>query len=186
MVASVPEFREAPERQAEAPGQLLGDRDRLLGRLGEVGAAADPPGHRGDHPRVGVADQHHPVAAVQVDVLVAVDVPDPAAGTVADPDRLRAGDLPAGGDPAGQRPPGPLQQRPRAGLAVQERLLLLGDQLVEPGLHRHRQHHRPVSYPISRATPRLASWLAMIARWISEVPSQMRSTAPHVSAAGSS
>jgi hypothetical protein len=32
----------------------------------------------------------------------------------------------------------------------------------------------------------LASWLAMIARWISEVPSQMRSTAPLASAAGSS
>ena len=33
-----------------------------------------------------------------------------------------------------------------------------------------------VSYPVSRPTPRLASWPAMIARWISEVPSQILST----------
>ena len=32
------------------------------------------------------------------------------------------------------------------------------------------------SYPVSRATPRLASWSAMMARWISEVPSQILST----------
>ena len=33
-----------------------------------------------------------------------------------------------------------------------------------------------VSYPVSGPAPRLASWSAMIDRWISEVPSQILST----------
>src|SRR6478672_9363376 len=52
--------------------------------------------------RVGVAGQGGAVAAVQVDVLVAVDIPDLRAAAAAEPDRLRHGDLPAGGDAAGE------------------------------------------------------------------------------------
>ena len=52
--------------------------------------------------RVGVAGQGGAVAAVQVDVLVAVDVLDLRAAAVAQPDRLRRGDLPARGDTAGE------------------------------------------------------------------------------------
>ena len=70
---------EAPQRQPEPAGQLLGDDDRVLGRLGEVRALGDPALHRLDDRRVGVADDHHAVAAVQVDVLGAVDVPHPRA-----------------------------------------------------------------------------------------------------------
>jgi hypothetical protein len=68
---------EAPQRQPEAPLELLGDHDGLGGRLGEVGALGDPLGDRRHHRRMGVADRHDPVAAVQVHVLVAVGVPDP-------------------------------------------------------------------------------------------------------------
>ena len=70
---------EAPLGQAEAPGQLLGDRDRAVGRGGEVGAFVDPRLDRGADGRVGVADAHHAEAVVEVDVFVAVDVPDAAA-----------------------------------------------------------------------------------------------------------
>jgi len=49
-----------------------------------------------------VAGQGGAVAAVQVDVLVAVDVPDLRAAAVTQPDRLRRGDLPAGSDAAGE------------------------------------------------------------------------------------
>jgi hypothetical protein len=45
--------------------------------------------------RMGVAGQGGAVAAVQVDVLVAVDVIDLRALAMAQPDRLRRGDLPA-------------------------------------------------------------------------------------------
>ena len=107
MVASVPELREPPLRQAEPAGELLRDRQRVLGGLGEVGAAGDLAADRLDDRRVRVPGQRDAVAAVQVDVLVAVDVVELGAAAVAEPDRLRAGDLPARGHAAGQRAPRP-------------------------------------------------------------------------------
>ena len=69
IVASVPELLKRHSGQPEAPAELLGHDDRVLGRLGEVGAERHPALHRLDDGRVGVADHHHAVAAVQVDVL---------------------------------------------------------------------------------------------------------------------
>ncbi len=66
---------EAPQRQPEAAGELDRDGDQVGHRLGEVGAEPDPPADRLDDRRVGVADHHRAEAGVQVDVLVAVDVP---------------------------------------------------------------------------------------------------------------
>ena len=67
---------EAPSGQAEAAGEFGRDRDGVRGGLGEVGALAglflDGFGDGG----MGVAGQGGAVAAVQVHVLVAVDVPD--------------------------------------------------------------------------------------------------------------
>ena len=103
---------EAPQGQPEAPAELLGHDDGVLGRLGEVGAERHPALHRLDDRRVGVTDEHHAVAGVQVDVLGPVDVVAPSTLPVADPDRARAGDHPAGRGPAGERrrrpaPPSP-------------------------------------------------------------------------------
>jgi hypothetical protein len=67
-----------------------------------VGALRDLRFDGFDDGGVTVAGQGGAVAAVQVDVLVAVDVVDLRALAVAEPDRLRRGDLPAGGDAAGQ------------------------------------------------------------------------------------
>jgi hypothetical protein len=60
----------------EASGQLLGYVDRVLRRLCEVGAAADLLSHSIDDGGMSVAGQTGPVAAVQVDVFVSVDVED--------------------------------------------------------------------------------------------------------------
>src|SRR5204862_1366400 len=99
--------------------------------LGEVGA---PPGlgaDRLDHGRMRVPGQGRPVAAVQVDVLVAVDVVDHAAAAVAQPDWLRHRDLPAGRDAAGQRAASPGRHPCGLRLPPQEDLLLLGDDVPE-------------------------------------------------------
>jgi hypothetical protein len=84
MVASVPEFA----------NRHRGHGDGVLRRLGEVGAALDLGLDRPDDGGVGVPGEGRAVAAVQVHVLVAVGVVDLAAGAVAEPDRLRLGDLP--------------------------------------------------------------------------------------------
>jgi hypothetical protein len=86
---------EPPQRQPEAAGQFLRDQDRGRSRLGEVRAQRHLAADRLDDRRVGVAGQRGAVPAVQVDVLVAVHVVDLGALAVAEPDRLRAGDLPA-------------------------------------------------------------------------------------------
>src|SRR5215470_16651781 len=94
--------REPPLRQAEPAGQLLGDGQRVAGRLGEVRAAGDLVLDRGHDCRVCVPGHGRAVAAVHVDVFIAVDVIDLRACAVAEPDRLRARDLPVRGHTAGQ------------------------------------------------------------------------------------
>ncbi len=95
MVASVPELANRHSGWPNRRGQFTGNHHRVLGRLGEVRAPGDLAGHRRDDRRVCVPGQAHAVAAVQVHVLVAVDVIDLGAAAVAEPDRLRRGDLPA-------------------------------------------------------------------------------------------
>src|SRR2546423_14690932 len=56
--------------------------------LREMRAAGGAFVDRFDDQRVGVPDHHDAEAVVKVDILVAVDVPDPAAFTVIDEDRL--------------------------------------------------------------------------------------------------
>jgi hypothetical protein len=71
---------------------------------------------------------------VQVHVLVAVDVVDLRAAAVAQPDRLRRGDLPARGDTAREVLPGLPGQPGGLGLTPDEDLFLLGDDLLELGI----------------------------------------------------
>src|SRR5206468_4144423 len=93
-----------------------------------------------------------------------------------DPHRLGPVDLPARGDPAGQRPDRPLGEGGGSRLAFDEPALLPFDQRVDVRpLSGPAQRHR-ASYPTIAGTPRLKSWSATITRWISEVPSQIRST----------
>ena len=125
--------REAPERQAEPSRELLGHDDRVLGRLREVGAATDPLGDGPDDCRVRVADRVDAVSTVEVDVLVAVHVEHARPLAPVDPDGLGAVDLPVRRHAASERPPGPLRQRGRPGLALDEGPFLAFDQLVESG-----------------------------------------------------
>ena len=67
---------EPPQRQIEAAGQFARDPDGVLGRLGEMGSAPHPVAHRLDDRRMGMSGNRCAVAAVHVDVLVAVDVVD--------------------------------------------------------------------------------------------------------------
>ena len=124
---------EAPPGQPEAPAELLGHDHGVLGRLGEVRAELHPALDGRDDGGVRVADEHHAVAGVQVDVLGPVEVVDLRPLPVADPDGARAGDHPAGGGPTGERAPGPLPHRRRAWLAGEERVLLPGDQVGDRG-----------------------------------------------------
>ena len=80
---------EAPFGLMKAARELAGDDHGILDRLGEVRAAADLGADRVDDLGVGVADDHHAKTVVEVHVLVAVDVPDPAALSVLDEDRVR-------------------------------------------------------------------------------------------------
>src|ERR1700689_2298077 len=65
---------EPPQRQLEPLGQLPGDSQRVASWLSEVGAARTLPLNGFDDRRVRVPGQRDTVAAVQVDVLVPVDV----------------------------------------------------------------------------------------------------------------
>ena len=89
MFDSVPEFVKRQERQAEAAVQLLGDLHRLLGGGAEVGAERGALADRRDDRGVGVALDHRAEAVVEVDVLVAVDVPDARALAALDVDGPR-------------------------------------------------------------------------------------------------
>src|SRR5215471_14062332 len=93
--------------------------------------------NRLDDRGVRVPGQPHAVAAVQVHVLVAVDVIDLGTEAVAKPDRLWRGDLPARRHPAGQRPGRQGGRLPRPWLAFGEDSLLLGDDLGEVGWQSH-------------------------------------------------
>ena len=129
MVASVPELA---RRHLGRPKRLASSVATAM--ASGVGWAKWVPflGLLGDSLRdggVGVARQRGAVAAVQVDVLVAVHVPHLRAAAVTEPDRLRRGDLPARSDPAGQVVAGLVGQAFGARLAADEDLLLRRDDL---------------------------------------------------------
>src|ERR1700681_987289 len=94
-------------------------------------------------------DRSTTVSAVQVDVFDAVGIDDRRTFAAADPERLRTRDLPTRGHPAGQRGAGARRQVARAGLALHDERLLLGDQLVKtlvnPGGGCSRGVHRRLS-----------------------------------------
>ena len=124
---------EPPQRQAEPAASSSATSMAASVGWAKWVPASDLRPDRLDDGRMRVSGQAGAVAAVQVDVLVAVDVEDLGAGAVAEPDRLGRGDLPARGDPAGQRVVGPLPHGPGAGLALDEGPFLAGDELVESG-----------------------------------------------------
>ena len=134
MVASVPELanrqRGRPKRRASS---------RATATAFGVGwakwvPAADLGGYGLLYGGVRVAREGGAVAAVQVHVLVAVDVVDLRAMAVAQPDRLRCGDLPARGDPAGQVLLSRLGEVSGVRLAADEDLFLGRDDLGELGI----------------------------------------------------
>src|SRR5258708_28753371 len=69
---------------------------------------------------MGVPDHHRPEAAVRIDELVAVDIPDARAAPLAQVDRVRVADLERRSDAERHRTPGPLEQRVRNGRRVDE------------------------------------------------------------------
>ena len=73
-----PSSRSAPARRLKRRHSSSANSTRVLGRRREVRAGASGPRDRLDDLRVRVADDHRAEAAVRVDVLVAVDVPDAA------------------------------------------------------------------------------------------------------------
>jgi len=88
-----------------------------------------------DDGRVGVAGQRGAVSAMQVDVLVAVDVVHLGAGAVAEPDWLWLGDLPVGCYPAGEHAAGMGGHLGGLGLAPREDgLLFCGESFDDGGL----------------------------------------------------
>ena len=132
IVASVPEL---VKRHRGRPKRLPSSSATMM--ASSVGWAKWVPGptrrvHSLDDRRVGVPGQARTVAAVHVDVFGPVDVVDLRAGAVADPDRLGACDLPARGHPPGEGADRTFAQLPGPGLAVDENLLLLGDDGVQP------------------------------------------------------
>ena len=84
----------------------LGGPDLVLAREAEAHAPAHPLVDMVVDPVVTVAQDHRAVAHPQVDELVAVDVPDPAALATVDVDRVLAPGPEVGVGAAGQRPTG--------------------------------------------------------------------------------
>ena len=128
-----PRVGEAPLGQPEPPGELAGHVQVVRHRLGEVGALGDPAADGVDDLGVGVADHHHPESVVEVDVLVSVHIPDPAAAPSVGEDRLRGSVLERGGDAPGHDLARLLPQLVGARPGLPESLLLTRDQLFDAG-----------------------------------------------------
>ena len=136
---------ESPLGLPETATELLGDHRVVGHRLGEMGAARELPLHRGDHGGMGMPDQHHPEAVVEVDVLVAVHVPYPAALTPVDEHRLGWLALKGAGDPTGDVLGRGAPHLERTGAMSAERRLFPGDQVPHAGLGRRGRGCRHVA-----------------------------------------
>ena len=126
-----PGVGEAPQRQAEATASSSATPIASSVGWAKWVPRADAGGDRLDEGGVAVTGDGGAVPAVHVDVLVAVDVPDVRALAVAHPHRLRLGDLPVRGRPAGERAARLDDQCGAARLAPDERLGLGLDQGVD-------------------------------------------------------
>ncbi|GBC86855.1 hypothetical protein HRbin12_00854 [bacterium HR12] len=124
---------EPPERQPEALGEELGDDHGVLDRHGEVRPERHAPAHRLDDLGVRVAHDHHPVAGVQVDVAVPVEVDDVRALAPVPVEDHRLQRVPAARHPAGERALRPLGEGHLARRPLPQARLLLGDQLLDLG-----------------------------------------------------
>ena len=129
----------APVLEPPATGELLADDDRILGRRGEVRPEPDPVGDGLRDHVVRVALHHRAEAVVEVEVLVAVDVPDLGALAVGEVDRPRIARLVRRGDAAGEALLGAGVEVPRAlGSRIELRGLALG-QLLDSSRDRSRR-----------------------------------------------
>ena len=132
---------EAPVGEAPAAAQLLRHHDRALGRRGEVRALVHLRLDRGGDRRVRVADAHHAEAVVEVEVLVAVDVPHLRADAALDVGRPRVVALERGRHAAGHDVVRALEVLARAPRPFdQPRLLALGEG-GDVGVGRRGQGH---------------------------------------------
>ncbi len=89
---------EAPLRELEGAGEVLGHDDGVLGRQAELRAERRALLDGLDDERVGVALDHAAVAVVEVDDLLALDAPDVRALAVGEVDRVRVTRVVRGGD----------------------------------------------------------------------------------------
>ena len=150
--------RELPEREPEAPRQLLADPGRVLGRKHRRRAARRLGSERLDDRLRRVPGHRARVAEAEVDVLVAVDVDDPRALRLLDEHResARPASHPAHRDAEQERRAGALAQLERTRMALAEGLELVLEPRGQPiavdrdhppprSLHRHRsvqlRHH---------------------------------------------
>jgi hypothetical protein len=110
MVASVPELLKADEVGAEARPDLLRQRDPVLGRKRVAGPVRHAPLQGLCQQRVGVSRGEDAEGHVEVDVLVAVGVPDPRATTIGHEQRVGIVRLKRAGDAQRQGLRGPRVQ----------------------------------------------------------------------------
>src|SRR5205085_4827197 len=110
--------------------QVLCDSDGVLGRCREMGTEPNPALDCSGDRWVRVALSHRAEAVVEVEQLVAVDIPDPCPLAAVEIDRPRLAELVRGGDAAGERRARALVQRPRHRRPLVQRPLLALGQLA--------------------------------------------------------
>ena len=127
--------RELPAGQAVAVAEELGGGDALLDGEQELQAARGPLRDRFQHRGRGEAARGAQVRLVEVEVLVAVDVGEAAAGAVRDVDRVVVVETghPGHRDAVGHQRARALRQRGRPARPAAERRALGGVELAEPG-----------------------------------------------------
>src|SRR5205807_8942857 len=124
---------EAPLRKPKSPRELSRDLYILGHRLREVRALGYAVTDRLDDLGMCVSDHHHPEAVVEVDILVAVDVPDPAALSPLHEHRLGGGVLEGRWDPSRHDLARLVPKLLRSGPRLSEPPLLMGRQLIDAG-----------------------------------------------------
>ncbi len=100
-----------PFDRVDPPDELLGEADLELARRAEGGSAPDLRLDRGDHRRMGMAEDQRGVVAEEVAVVVPVDVPDVDPRAAGEIGRIGRGEDRRSGRATGQDPRGALEQR---------------------------------------------------------------------------
>ena len=142
-------IREANLLELEPATQFLGQQHRVFGRSGEVRAVVGGARDGLDDLGMRVTDDHRPEAAMRVDVLVVVDVPDVAGMPLAQVERIGVADLERRPDAERHRADRALEEGARCRCVLEQPCSFVGGDLLGADRQGVVVHSRVHSFTIT-------------------------------------